>query len=107
MARLIFDLNAADSPAARRMVEEQVGGYIIEKKLGLGGFGAVYRARRATDQQRIAVKVMLPRATVDQTSVDKFLRESAAPPRSATSAISWNMAMHFSPPNSPCGPRLS
>jgi len=40
-----------------------------------GGFGAVYRARRATDQQRVAVKVMLPRAAVDQTSVDKFLRE--------------------------------
>ena len=50
-------------------------GYIIEKELGRGGFGAVYRARRAKDQQRVAVKVMLPRAAVDQTSVDKFLRE--------------------------------
>jgi len=30
MARLIFDLNAADSPAARRMVEQQVGGYVID-----------------------------------------------------------------------------
>ena len=75
MARLIFDLNAADSPAARQIVEEQVGGYVIEKELGRGGFGAVYRARRAKDQQRVAVKVMLPRVAVDQTSVDKFLRE--------------------------------
>ena len=75
MARLIFDLNAADSPAARQIVEQQVGGYVIEKELGRGGFGAVYRARRATDQQRVAVKVMLPRAAVDQTSVDRFLRE--------------------------------
>jgi len=75
MARLIFDLNAADSPEARQIVEQQVGGYIIEKELGRGGFGAVYRARRTTDQQRVAVKVMLPRAAVDQTSVDRFLRE--------------------------------
>jgi len=75
MARLIFDLNAADSPEARRIVEQQVGGYVIEKELGRGGFGAVYRARRAKDQQQVAVKVMLPRAAVDQASVDKFLRE--------------------------------
>ena len=75
MARLIFEINAADSPEARHIVEQQVGGYIIEKELGRGGFGAVYRARRAKDQQRVAVKVMLPRAAVDQTSIDKFLRE--------------------------------
>jgi len=75
MARLIFDLNAADSPVARQIVEQQTGGYVIEKELGRGGFGAVYRARRAKDQQRVAVKVMLPRVAMDQTSDDKFLRE--------------------------------
>ena len=75
MARLIFEINAADRPEARPIVEEQVGGYIIEKELGRGGFGAVYRARRTKNQQRVAVKVMLPRAAVDQTNVDQFLRE--------------------------------
>ena len=53
----------------------KIAGYEIEKRLGVGGFGAVYLARRKKDNERVAVKVMLSRVAVDERSRQQFMRE--------------------------------
>ena len=52
-----------------------IPGYKIEKELGRGGFGVVFRARRLSDGVMVAIKVMLPRVAVPPVEIDKFLRE--------------------------------
>jgi serine/threonine-protein kinase len=52
-----------------------VPGYEIERKLKVGGFGAVYLAKRRSDASNVAIKVMLSRIAVDKKSRDAFLRE--------------------------------
>ena len=74
-ARLIFEVNAPKQRKAERFIEQQVGGYIVEKELGRGGFGAAYLARRMKDNQRIALKVMLSQVAVDKSNLEQFLRE--------------------------------
>jgi hypothetical protein len=52
-----------------------VGGYKIMKRLGIGGFGAVYLAEREADGHPVAIKVMLSRVAVDESSRLKFAQE--------------------------------
>ncbi|MBI5815970.1 MAG: protein kinase [Nitrospinae bacterium] len=52
-----------------------VKGYSIIKELGRGGMGAVYLARRESDDHQVALKVMLPQVAADERSKDMFLRE--------------------------------
>ena len=75
LARLIFEVNAPKHKKAERFVEQQVGGYIVEKELGRGSFGAVYLARRMKDNLRVALKVMLSQIAVDKNNLEPFLRE--------------------------------
>jgi eukaryotic-like serine/threonine-protein kinase len=75
LARLIFEVNAPKQKKAERFIEQQIGGYIVEKELGRGGFGAAYLARRMKDNQRIALKVMLSQVAVDKSNLEQFLRE--------------------------------
>ena len=53
----------------------EISGYKIEKKLGEGAFGAVYRAVRKRDDQRVAVKIMLAKVAVSADAREKFSRE--------------------------------
>ncbi len=75
LARLIFEVNGPKQKKAERFIEQQIGGYIVEKELGRGGFGAAYLARRMKDNQRIALKVMLSQTNVDKSNLEQFLRE--------------------------------
>ncbi len=50
-------------------------GYTIDKELGRGGYGAVFRAKRQSDGQTVAIKVLLPRVAVQPEEIEKFLRE--------------------------------
>ena len=52
-----------------------VGGYRIGRRLGIGGFGAVYLAERESDGHPVAIKVMLSRVAVDESSRLKFAHE--------------------------------
>jgi serine/threonine-protein kinase len=52
-----------------------ITGYEIGKRLGIGGFGAVYQGRRNRDNLAVALKVMLSKVAVDENSRKKFLRE--------------------------------
>jgi pSer/pThr/pTyr-binding forkhead associated (FHA) protein len=75
LARLIFEVNAPKQKKAERFIEQQVGGYMVEKELGRGGFGAVYLARRIKDNLRIALKVTLSQVAVNKNNLEQFLRE--------------------------------
>lgn len=52
-----------------------IAGYDIEKRIGIGGFGAVYLARSRKSSEKVALKVMLSKVAVDAKSREKFLRE--------------------------------
>ncbi len=55
-----------------------VGEYVIEKKLGEGGMGAVYGARHPVIGKRAAVKVIKRELSASAEGVDRFVREAQA-----------------------------
>jgi hypothetical protein len=71
LAKLIFG-----SPDQAAKPKLKIPGCKIEAEIGRGGFGAVYRARRA-DGSIVAVKVMLSRVDADDEAIAKFKREVA------------------------------
>lgn len=70
LAKLIFG-----SPATAGKPKLEIPGYTIDGEIGRGGYGAVYRARRAADGKTVAVKVMLSRVDADDEAIEKFKRE--------------------------------
>jgi len=54
------------------------GNYIIEEQLGVGGMGAVMRARRLSDDMPVALKVMLAAEAQHSDSTKRFFREARA-----------------------------
>jgi hypothetical protein len=60
-----------------RVTVPVIPGYDIGKKIGQGGMGAVYMARRVKDNTVVAVKVMLSKVAVDERARAAFFREMA------------------------------
>jgi len=64
---------------ARREIDRRgppsIEGYQIQRKLGVGGFGAVYLAQRVQDSRPVALKIMLSRVAVDESARKRFARE--------------------------------
>jgi serine/threonine-protein kinase len=60
------------------MIGAQVGNYIIEAELGVGGMGAVYRARHAVLGRMAAIKVLLPQFSATPDIVQRFFNEAKA-----------------------------
>lgn len=58
--------------------EEIIPGYEIVAKLGEGGMGAVYKARKVGSKLMVALKVLPPRLAKDKKQVQRFMREAAA-----------------------------
>lgn len=54
------------------------GRYKVENLVGLGGMGAVVSAMHMDLQQRVAIKIMLPRGAKHAVAVSRFLREARA-----------------------------
>jgi eukaryotic-like serine/threonine-protein kinase len=52
-----------------------IAGYQIRKRIGVGGFGAVYLAERESDKTKVAIKIMLARVAVDEDARRKFAQE--------------------------------
>jgi serine/threonine-protein kinase len=55
---------------------DEVGEYVIEAKLGSGGFGTVYRARHPVIGKRAAVKVLARQYSSDPEMVSRFVSEA-------------------------------
>ncbi len=53
-----------------------VEGYLIQKKLGQGAFGAVYLAIRGTDNATVALKTIRPNLVSNEKDVQRFFREA-------------------------------
>jgi eukaryotic-like serine/threonine-protein kinase len=52
--------------------------YRVENLVGLGGMGAVVSAMHMDLQQRVAIKIMLPRGARHAKAISRFLREARA-----------------------------
>jgi serine/threonine-protein kinase len=55
---------------------ERVGPFDIEKQVGCGAMGTVYRARYRKTGQRVAIKVLAPGAADNSTALARFEREA-------------------------------
>src|SRR5262249_32833145 len=58
------------------LINQRLGRYTVIALLGRGGMAAVYRARDATLQREIALKVLYPQYADEQTLVERFKREA-------------------------------
>ena len=52
-----------------------INGYELLDELGRGGMGAVYLARHNETDEKVALKVMLPKVAADDVARQRFLRE--------------------------------
>jgi len=59
-------------------VVNMIEGYRIEKKLGEGGMGMVYKAKQISMDREVALKILSPRLTNDRQFVQRFFREARA-----------------------------
>lgn len=66
----------------QHLVGTEVGGFYLEKLVGYGGSSAVFLAQPPDSDQKVAVKVFLPRSTMDvptqKSFYRRFLREAQA-----------------------------
>ena len=53
-----------------------VGGYIVDSKIGEGGMGAVYGARHPQNGKSVAIKVLAPMFCADPSAVKRFEQEA-------------------------------
>ena len=60
------------------MAEQTLGRYKILKELGRGGFATVYQGHDETLDRNVALKVLHPELTRDETSLRRFKREAVA-----------------------------
>lgn len=56
----------------------RLGDYLLEKELGHGGMGVVYRARQLSLGRTVALKLLLMGRFADAGSIQRFLREASA-----------------------------
>lgn len=56
--------------------ELQVPGYDIEERIGKGGMASVYRARQHTFDRHVALKVLKPDLSEDESFCQRFVQES-------------------------------
>jgi serine/threonine-protein kinase len=58
------------------LIGQQVGPFLIEKELGAGAMGAVYRGKYVKTGLTVAIKVMAPNVGTNRNSLDRFKREA-------------------------------
>ena len=75
-AQILMDMLAkAEGKAAPKEGLPVIAGFRVKRRIGVGGFGAVYLAERETDKHPVAIKVMLARVAVDEDARRKFIQE--------------------------------
>lgn len=68
----------AGEAAADTLIGRSLGGYKLYKFLGKGGMGSVYLGRDSELERKVAIKVLLPEFTEDETLVKRFKQEARA-----------------------------
>ncbi len=53
----------------------EIGGFLIEKKLGVGGMGEVWLAHQSAMDRKVALKILSPSFSKDKEFLDRFIRE--------------------------------
>jgi eukaryotic-like serine/threonine-protein kinase len=70
------------STRGQHLIGKEVGGCLLEQLIGYGGSSAVFLAQPQNSDQKVAVKVFLPRSTMDiatqKSFYRRFLREAQA-----------------------------
>src|SRR3954452_19585911 len=59
-------------------VSQTIGPYTLEKRLGVGGMGEVYQAYDSRLDRRVAIKLIRPEQTENETARERFRREARA-----------------------------
>jgi hypothetical protein len=78
------EVDAAAAPRARPRPLEKLlgrtlnGRYLVERKIGEGGFGAVFRGKQVATGREVALKLLHPHNVSDATVVARFRREAEA-----------------------------
>lgn len=67
-----------DAMSAPGLLGKQLDRYQVQALLGVGGFGAVYRAKHVHTDAVVALKVLKAQLNADQRMLDRFLREAKA-----------------------------
>jgi Flp pilus assembly protein TadD/tRNA A-37 threonylcarbamoyl transferase component Bud32 len=57
---------------------QTIGPYTLEKRLGAGGMGEVYQAYDSRLERRVAIKLIRPEQTENETARERFRREARA-----------------------------
>ena len=75
-AQILRDMLAkeAGKPAQKEGLPV-IAGYRIKRRIGIGGYGAVYLAVSEADARQVAIKIMLARVAVDEQARTRFSRE--------------------------------
>lgn len=68
-------LIALQDPLIGRLIG---GRYVVQQKIGQGGFAVVYRAQHDSLGQEVALKFLLPELALDPSNRERFLREARA-----------------------------
>jgi serine/threonine-protein kinase len=59
------------------LVGRELGPYVVEKELGSGAMGTVFRARHKKNGEKVAVKVLSPAIVGNEAALARFTRECA------------------------------
>ncbi len=65
------------------LVGKQFGPFKVEKELGSGAMGSVYRGVDETTGKHVAIKIIAPGLATNKTAIERFLRESGVLKRMA------------------------
>ncbi len=60
------------------MIGQKIGNYEVVSQIGQGGMGAVYGAKHALLDKRVAIKVLLPQFSNNEEVVNRFFNEAKA-----------------------------
>ena len=59
------------------LVGKKIGPFLVDKELGSGAMGAVYRGRHADTGEKVAIKVVAPGLASNANALKRFKRETA------------------------------
>lgn len=60
------------------LIGSRIGPYIVRRKIGQGGYGAVFEAEHESIGQRAAIKVLDPKHSGERKATERFLNEARA-----------------------------